>query len=175
MNSKEFEEYEQHLAMFNDALSMSEAHALHLCGRPIKPEGYDEWKKLQPLTELEQRIKEYEERKKEKEDQRRKEQQKTNIISTQNYTGGYEHDENGIPKYLTAHDRYMGDVNPEWEKKQPKKSDQTQETTQIRETNPNEKEGVNYDDEGIPEYLTQEAYRFGEANPAWLAKHEPKK
>lgn len=36
---------------------------------------------------------------------------------TQNEKLGINYDEDGIPEYLNANDRYYGDANPEWLKK----------------------------------------------------------
>jgi len=68
MKPTEFEDYQQDLTLWQDAFySGGEAHARYMWGNPpIKPEGYYEWKKTQPLTELEQRAKEYEEKQEEK-------------------------------------------------------------------------------------------------------------
>ena len=62
----------------------------------------------------------------------------------------------------------IDDENPEWTKKYQKVE------TYLRKEDKNnnhEKLGINYDEDGIPEYLTAEAYHFGEANPEWLKKH----
>lgn len=42
---QEFKDYELHLQMFIDA--GADSHARHLYGEPIKPEGYDEYKKAE--------------------------------------------------------------------------------------------------------------------------------
>jgi hypothetical protein len=137
----------------------ADAHARHLVGEPVKPEGYDEWKatqekELPKKEELSPKIPKI----------------KTPFPEVE--IKGYEFDAEGIPRYLNADDVYMGFENSEWVKKYHK-----EEPKEIvpRKEYPNEKEGVNYDEEGIPMYLTKRDCHEGEVNPAWIAKHEPDK
>lgn len=167
---QEFIDYELHLRMFIDA--GADAHARHLYGEPKKPEGYDEYKALQnpenQVVENKENSFLYVEfinrlaiTEKEKE---------TNIEQ------GLLFDTEGIPQYLSADDYYNGFENPEWIKKHQKKEEKPV-THKPAENKPaqNEKLGINYDEDGIPEYLNAECYHFGEANPEWLEKHENKK
>jgi hypothetical protein len=150
---KAFLDYEQHLQMFFDY--GADAHARHLVGEPLKPEGYDAWK-IQQDKEL---------------PKKEKPQENTKKIAKplpEVAIKGYEFDAEGVPRYLTADDVYNGNENPAWVKKHEKKEYEDI----VRKVYPDEKEGINYDEEGIPMYLTKEAYHFGEVNPAWIAKHE---
>ncbi len=156
MNEK-FLDYEQHLEIFLDA--GGDAHARHMYGEPIKPEGYDEWKKMQaelkaseevnaPIGEI-----------------------KTKKVVESVEVKGYEFDEDGIPKYLTADDVYMGNINPEWEKKhnQPEKKEIP---ANLNKNNEPSTWGLNLDEDGIPQYLTIHDRHEGNVNPEWAAKHQ---
>lgn len=102
---QEFIDYELHLQIFIDA--GADAHARHLYGEPIKPEGYDEYKGLQnPENQV---IK-----------------NKSKGVSyienqpTQNKKVGINYDKDGIPEYLDAESYHFGEANPEWLKKHDK-------------------------------------------------------
>jgi hypothetical protein len=166
---QEFIDYELHLQMFIDA--GADAHARHLYGEPKKPEGYDEYiASLNPDNQVIKREKDYfsyvdfikrlEIAEKEKE---------------QNLEKGLLFDSEGIPQYLSADDHYNGIENPEWTKKHAKKQEKpiTQKPVENKPTQ-NKKLGINYDKDGIPEYLDAECYHFGEVNPEWAKKHESK-
>ncbi len=156
---QEFIDYELNLEMF--IAYGADAHARHLVGEPIKPEGYDEYQAAKEKLWLKNEKKETKNQKKEK-------------ITETYEVKGYEFDTDGIPKYLTADDVYNGIVNPEWLKKH-EKVVLKPATRKISENKPtqNEKLGINYDEDGIPEYLDAECRHFGEVNPEWLKKHEP--
>lgn len=158
---KEFTDYELCLLMYNDAFGRGgEAHANHEVGKCVKPEGYDEYKAEQTKLLLGNEIK-----------NEKKNEKKKKII--QNYeVKGYEFDKDGIPRYLTADDVYNGVQNPEWLKKHEKIEEMTKKIP-IQKSQETQKLGINYDADGIPEYLNAECYHFGEANPEWLKKHEP--
>lgn len=165
---QEFIDYELHLQMYNDALwRHGEAHAKHELGELKKPDGYDEYKVSQNpdnqiietkkdgfsyvdfINRLEMAEKEL------------------------NAEKGLLFDADGIPQYLTADDHYNGIENPEWLKKYAKAKFKPA-TYKTIENKPaqNEKLGINYDEDGIPEYPNAECYHFGEVNPEWLKKHE---
>jgi len=101
---QDFEEYEQHLQMFIDY--GADAHARHLVGEPIKPEGYDEYKAAQEQLILQKQ---------------KQEAQKKQKLSENYEVKGYLFDAEGVSQYLTADDYYNGIENPEWEKKHGKK------------------------------------------------------
>jgi hypothetical protein len=166
---QEFIDYELHLQMFIDA--GADAHARHLYGEPIKPEGYDEYKTLQNADNQIVKnknnefsyvdfIKRLEIAEKEKE---------------QNLEQGLLFDSEGIPQYLSADDHYNGIENPEWTKKHPKKvekpsvlEEKTKKESKIKRNDWHE-----YDEDGIPQYLNYHDRYNGDVNPEWLKKHEP--
>lgn len=158
---QEFLDYELHLQMFLDA--GGDAHARHLYGEPQKPEGYDDYKKMQEDLKNSQEV------------NAPVIKIKSNVekVFVEEEIKGYELDKDGVPKYLTAHDVYMGNINPAWEIKhnQPveNKIEKKNSTGKI------EKEGYDYDEDGIPAYLNAHDRHEGNINPEWLAKHGNKK
>jgi len=155
---QEFLDYEQHLQMFLEA--GGDAHARHLYGEPQKPEGYDEYKKMQ------------EDLKKSQEVNSPSAETKPNIMKPiiEVEIKGYEFDKDGIPKYLTADDVYMGNINPAWEKKHTKPVDEYLPPTKNK-TNEPSSWGLNVDEDGIPQFLSVHDRHEGNINPIWAAKH----
>jgi hypothetical protein len=149
---KEFSAYELHLQMFLDY--GGDAHARYMVGEPIKPEGYDEYK-----AEQEKLAKKNEEKKEEKQTKPLPEAE----------VEGYEFDTEGVPRYLTAHDVYMGFENPEWVKKHELKPIQMRKEQQEQETEKDEEVYNRYS--GLEKYLSEDDRKNGIINPEWIAEH----
>lgn len=153
-------EYEEHLEIFLEA--GGDAHARHLYGEPVKPEGYDEYKKQQEEITIVQR----------EASNNGNDSKNTKVIAAAEVTG-YEFDKDGVPKFLTADDVYMGNVNPDWERSHLKPIENKTENI-IKEPSNNDREGFDYDEDVIPAYLNAHDRHEGNVNPAWIAKHETK-
>ncbi len=198
--AKEIADYELHLQMYNDAfLRGGEAHAKHEAGLPIKPDGYDEHIALQEAQQIEKftyydyHLKCFNEAKEAYERHVIEEPTKPKgydeyqaklkanlqeklflqqVETKSNTKEGINYDQDGVPEYLTADDQYNGIQNPEWVKKHEKVLQKTTTHRKIEnQPKQNTKVGINYDEDGIPEYLDAECYHFGEVNPEWLKKH----
>jgi hypothetical protein len=161
-----FKEYEDHLAMFNDAAnSNSYEHAVHLVGLPIKPEGYDEYVKLKDSDkETVSGTNSNSVNKINKINKIIKEKEHDTEVQPE---PGINYDADGVPEYLSADDYYNGYINPVWEAKHQKKD----EKKILRKDTPEGKQGFNYDADGIPEYLNADDRYNGIANPAWIKKY----
>ncbi len=160
---QDFEEYEQHLQMFIDY--GADAHARHLVGEPVKPEGYDEYKAAQEQLPL----------------QKQKKAAQKIQKPIENYeVKGYLFDAEGVPQYLTADDHYNGIENPEWTKKHTKietkpyaaKDENTSE--QSLENKIKNGGWHNYDEDGVPEFLNYDDRYNGVVNPEWEKKQGKK-
>jgi hypothetical protein len=188
---KVFQAYENELATF---LRLNVAESVtNRTVKPKKPEGYDKYKeeaKLQTFKDYDLKLIKYhraiDNNEKNIPEEPKKPEGYDEYVANYNKqflgsfavkvdtTNGMLFDGEGIPQYLSEDDHYNGFENPEWTKKYMKKEEKpvTQKPIENK-PNQNEKLGINYDEDGIPEYLNAECYHFGEANPEWLKKHEP--
>jgi hypothetical protein len=174
---QEFIDYELHLQMYNDALWRGGmAYARHEVGEPIKPEGYDEYKASQN-TDNQVVVNEL----KDKKDSGFSYIDFINRLEIAekelNTEKGLFYDEDGIPQYLSADDHYNGIENPEWLKKHTKTKKETETKPQIQKEASNLQDKIkyggwhNYDEDGVPEYLSYADRYDGIVNPEWLKKH----
>ncbi len=85
--------YDYHSKCFNEA---KDAYERHVIEEPIKPKGYDVYRKAQDKLLL----------------KKQKVQANQNVAQK-----GINYDPEGIPEYLSADDHYNGRQNPEWVKK----------------------------------------------------------
>jgi hypothetical protein len=149
-----FLEYEQHLQIFIDYGAND--HARREVGEPIKPDGYDAWKAIQEKEVLQK-----------EELPKKTEKLKTPLPEVE--VKGYEFDAEGIPRYLTAHDVYMGFENAEWVKKHELKPAQNRKEQQNEQTQQDEEVYNRYS--GLEKYLSEDDRKKGIINPEWIAEH----
>lgn len=156
---QEFIDYELNLKMFIDY--GADAHARHLVGEPIKPEGYDEYKVVQEKLLL-------------KNEKKETKNQKIEQITETYEVKGYVFDADGIPEYLTADDVYNGRQNPEWLKKHTKPEAEAKPQTKLEKTIKDEKvmEEVVYNRySGLEKYLSESDRQKDIVNPEWIMEH----
>ncbi len=146
---KEALEYEQHLQMFVDY--GADAHARREVGEPVKPKSYDIYKEKKFIY--------------------------------------YEYHLKCFDEAIDAYERSVIEepIKPEgydeWKAKQGKLQEKKDEFSYIAfvkevekqeiEEDKKTEEYLNYDAEGIPEFLTITDYHCGIKNLQWLKKHEP--
>jgi hypothetical protein len=149
---KTFREYDLKLIKYHRAIDNNEKD---IPEEPIKPEGYVEYVE----NYMKQRVGHF----------------------TDDFTEkptGMLFDADGIPQYLSADDHYNGIENPVWTKKHAKIESKPyiakEEITKEESLESKIKNGGwhNYDEDGIPEFLTYADRYDGIANPEWLKKHE---